>query len=153
MFLLHRPHQSLKPLYFCHYYYDVNPLFLLIPDSFSPLKDSAMLLVISCSSGSRHCVAVSHHVNMHAPHCDYFTTQFAAISSLQTRLTKLEDSVRKLTGAPSSVSEAPPPVSNDDDDDFDLFGSDDEGSKVEKPVETKKKSKSEFIILIEKSIN
>ena len=87
---------------------------------------------------------------MHAPHCDYLTTQFAAISSLQTRLTKLEDTVRKLTGAPSS--EAPPPVSNDDDDDdFDLFGSDDEGSKVEKPVETKKKSKSEFLILLSKN--
>lgn len=48
------------------------------------------------------------------------------LSSLQSRLGKLEEVVKKLTGAPP-VESAPPPATNcGEDDDFDLFGSEDE---------------------------
>ena len=51
---------------------------------------------------------------------------YVVLSSLQSRLDKLEEVVKKLTGAPP-VEPAPPPATNcGEDDDFDLFGSEGE---------------------------
>lgn len=73
-----------------------------------------------------------------------------ALSSLQTRLTKLEEVVSKLSGAAPVGSGAPPPPGaseDDDDDDFDPFGSEDEEEDKQRQERlakyAEKKAKSE----------
>ena len=74
------------------------------------------------------------------------------LSSLQTRLGKLEEVVKKLTGA-SPVESAPPPTTNcGEDGDFDLFGSEDEEVDEQRqkrlPTCAEKKANSESLLSI-----
>lgn len=70
----------------------------------------------------------------YVPHCDnsYNVLFAAALESLQSRLSKLEEIVGKLPGsAPPPTSVAPAHAPEDDDDDFDLFGSEEEAESEE----------------------
>lgn len=76
---------------------------------------------------------------------------------MQSRLSKLEEVVNKLTGASPSTSAALLPVAkatSDDDDELDFFGSDEEEEEKRKErlkwyAEQKAKSKSIFITVRE----